>query len=127
MEYPTSNSLDFESLNANVSYVGLVIFLFAKLNRIRFKAGMQEKTKNLFHDFLGSLDTEANQPKGFLVLDSLVDTQEMIVLTFWETKEQMAQFYSPTNTALSNFVKSTQDFMELPPQRSDYEVVEYKM
>lgn len=88
---------------------------------------MQEQNKNLFHDFLCSLNSEANRPKGFLVLDNLVDTQEMIVLTLWETKEQMEQFYSPKNPALSNFVKNTQEFMEQPPQRSDYEVAEHKM
>jgi hypothetical protein len=101
--------------------------LFAKLNKVRSKAGMQEKNKNLLLKFLGSLDTEANRPKGYLVLDNLVDTQEIIVLTLWETKVQMTQFYSPNNPALSNFVKNTQEFMEQPPQRSDYEVVEYKM
>lgn len=88
---------------------------------------MQEKNKSLLLDFLGSLDAEANRPKGFLFLDNLVDPQEMIVLTLWETKEQMTQFYIPTNQALSNFVKKTQEFMEQPPQRSDYEVVAYKM
>ena len=88
---------------------------------------MQEKNKTLLLNFLGSLDAEANRPKGFLVLDNLGDPQEMIVLTLWETKEQMTQFYNPTNPALSVFVKGTQEFMEQPPQRSDYEVVEYKM
>jgi hypothetical protein len=88
---------------------------------------MEEKNKSLLLKFLGSLDTEVNRPRGFLVLDNLVDPQEMIVLTLWETKEQMTQFYSPTNPALSAFVKNTQEFMEQPPQRSDYEVVEYKM
>jgi hypothetical protein len=81
----------------------------------------------LLLDFLGSLNAEANRPKGFVFLDNLVDRKALIVLTFWENKEQMTQFYIPTNPVLSAFVKSTQEFMEQPPKRSDYAVVESKM
>ena len=104
-----------------------MIFCLQNSTEYALKQEWKKKTKACSLNFLGSLDTEANRPKGFLVLDNLVDTQEMIVLTLWETKEQMTQFYSPNNPTLSSFVKNTQEFMEQPPQRSDYEVVEYKM
>ena len=59
-------------------------------------------------------------------MDNLNDAEEMVVLTFWDTKQNMDEFYKPDNKMLSDFMKSTQSMLEQPPQRSDYEVVEFK-
>jgi heme-degrading monooxygenase HmoA len=78
-------------------------------------------------DFFGSIEGTVKRMKGFLVMDNLKDAEEMVVLTFWEIRQEMDEFYKPDNKALSDFMKSTQSMLEQPPQRSDYEVVEFKI
>ena len=57
-------------------------------------------------------------------MDNLKDKQEMLALTFWETRQDMDAFYQQDNKALAEFIKNTQ-LLEQPPQRTDYEVVKF--
>jgi heme-degrading monooxygenase HmoA len=59
--------------------------------------------------------------KGCLVMDNMKDVQESIVLTFWETKEDMDAFYDPDNKTLSNFVETAKTLFEQMPKRNDYQ------
>ncbi len=101
----------------------LVTFLFVKLNRVRSRVGLREQNKKTLLDFLASLENLPNKPENYMVLDNLADEQETVVLTFWKSREQMNDFYRPDNEVLAGFVNGTKQFMEQPPQRSDYEVV----
>ena len=76
-------------------------------------------------DFFGSLEGKVQGMKGFLIMDNLKDEQETLVLTFWEIRQDMEAFYQPDNKALAEFIKNTQQLLEQPPQRTDYEVVKF--
>ena len=69
-------------------------------------------------DFFDSIEGTVKGMKGYLVMDNLKEAEEMLVLTFWETRQDMDEFYKPDNKALSDFVKSTQSMLEQPPQRA---------
>ena len=57
-------------------------------------------------------------------MENSKDKQEMLALTFWETRQDMDAFYQQDNKALAEFIKNTQ-LLEQPPQRTDYEVVKF--
>jgi heme-degrading monooxygenase HmoA len=60
-------------------------------------------------------------------MHSMSDEQESVVLTFWETKEDMDAFYSPANKIVASFLERARPFMEGAPERSDYSVEELAM
>ncbi len=55
-------------------------------------------------EFFKEVRTQVNKMKGFIVMDSLEDASESIVLTFWESKEFMDSFYQADNRLLSDLV-----------------------
>jgi heme-degrading monooxygenase HmoA len=99
---------------------------FVKHNRARSFLGKREENTKLLLEFFASLEGKVNGIKGFTILDNAVDLQETLVLTFWETKQDMDAFYSPSNKALADFVEKSKPLMEQMPQRTDYSVVKFK-
>jgi hypothetical protein len=51
----------------------------------------------------------------------------LIVLTFWENKEDMDAFYHPDSKILSDLVDKLKPSFEQPPERKDYEVIKFKL
>ena len=48
---------------------------------------------------------------------------ETLVLTFWESKEVMDNYYPKTNYSLSNFVQEVKPMFEKMPERISYNIV----
>ena len=65
---------------------------YVKHNKARLKAGKREESTKKILEFLNKLEGKVKGMKGFLVMDNMKDAQESIVLTFWETKEDMDTF-----------------------------------
>lgn len=96
-----------------------------KHNKIRFKSlENRDKGTRMFIEFFGSIrkDQAGKEMRGHMILDSMSDPQESIVLTFWDTKEELDKFYSPQNKALANLVERAKPLFEKMPERSDYAV-----
>ena len=70
----------------------------------------RDKGTRMFIEFFGSMRQEevGKEMRGHIILDNINDLQESIVLTFWETKEDMDKFYMSQNKALANLVKRAQ-------------------
>ena len=64
---------------------------------------------------------------GFAIMDSLKDSQQSIVLTFWGTKDDMDSFYTSDNRVLTDFVESSRTLFEEMPERNDYGVSSFKI
>jgi heme-degrading monooxygenase HmoA len=62
--------------------------------------------------------------RGHIILESVNDIQESIILTFWETREDMDRFYSTQNEALGSLVERAKPLFEKMPERTDYTVSE---
>ncbi len=95
---------------------------YVKHNKARLKAGKREESTKMLLEFLNKLEGKVKGMKGFLVMDNTKDVQESIVLTFWETKEDMEAFYDPDNKTLSNFVETKKPLFEQMPERNDYQI-----
>ena len=100
---------------------------YSKHNRVRFKSlEKKEAGIKMFTEFFSSIRKEevGKKMKGDIILDSTSDFQESIVLTFWETREDMDKFYSTQNKALANLVERAKPLFEKMPERTDYAVSE---
>ena len=101
---------------------------YVKHNKARLKAGKKEESTKMLLEFFNKLEGKVKGMKGFLVMDSVKDIQESIVLTFWETKEDMDTFYNPDNNeTLADFVEAAKPLFEQIPERSDYQISSFKV
>ncbi len=60
-------------------------------------------------------------------MDSLEDHSESIVLTFWETKEEMDNFYQVGNHLLSDLVEKLEPSFQTLPERRGYQVSDFQI
>ena len=92
---------------------------YVKHNKARLRADKREESTKMLLEFFNKLEGKVKGMKGFLVMDNMKDIHESIVLTFWETKEDMDAFYSPDNKTLANFVETAKpSFGQMPYLRS---------
>jgi hypothetical protein len=100
---------------------------YVKHNKVRFKSlENRDKGTKMFIEFFDSIRKEdaGKEMRGHMILDSTNDLQESIILTFWETREDMDKFYSPQNKALANLVERAKPLFEKMPERTDHAVSE---
>ena len=55
-------------------------------------------------------------------MENIENGRETIVLTFWETREDMENYYSKDNNILSDLVDKVKPMFEQMPERSDYKI-----
>ena len=56
-------------------------------------------------------------------MENIENDRETIVLTFWETKEDMEKYYSKDNDILFNLVEKVKTMFVQMPEKSDYKIV----
>ena len=103
------------------------IIKYVKNNRVKLKTGKREETTKVLLEFFKEVEGKATGMRGFVVMDGIQDLQESIVLTFWETKEDMDAFYQPDNRTLSDLVEKLKPSFEEPPIRKDYQIAKFKV
>ena len=83
----------------------------------------------MFTEFFGNIRREelGKEMRGHIILDSISDVRESIILTFWETREDMDKFYSQYNEALASLVQRAKPLFEKMPERTDYAVSELSL
>jgi hypothetical protein len=62
---------------------------FVKHNKAKLKAGTREESAKILLDFFSHLQGKVKGMAGYVIMDNINDEQETIVLTFWNTKEEM--------------------------------------
>ncbi len=100
---------------------------YSKHNKVRFKSlEDRNKGRTMFAEFFNSIKKEefGKNMRGHIILESANDIQESIILTFWETREDMDKFYSIQNRDLANLVNRAKALFEKMPERTDYTVSE---
>jgi heme-degrading monooxygenase HmoA len=95
---------------------------FLKLNRVRLRDGMRDKATTKFKEFFANIQGNINGFKGYTILENDEDSNEMVVLTFWKSKEDMDNYYSNTNYSLSNLVQEVKPMFEKMPERISYNI-----
>jgi heme-degrading monooxygenase HmoA len=99
---------------------------YVKYNKVRLKAGKRNESNETILEFFKEVQEIITEMKGFIVMDSLDDPSESIVLTFWETKKDMDKFYHKDNRILTDLVEKLKPSFEQLPERKDYQVSEFK-
>ena len=100
---------------------------YVKHNKVRIKAGIKrEEITKMLLEFFEEIKEKSTSMKGFMVMDDLQDIQEIVVLTFWERREDIDSFYKPENKLLSDLVKKLNPSFEQLPVRKDYHVAKFK-
>jgi heme-degrading monooxygenase HmoA len=66
----------------------------------------------LLLEFFKVLAEKPTGMKGFLAMDDIQDLQESVVITFWERKEDMDEFYKSDNKALTDLVEKLKPSFE---------------
>ena len=73
-------------------------------------------------EFFKEVQSQVNKMKGFIVMDRVDDPSESIVLTFWESKEDMDKFYQTDNGILADLVEKLKPSFESLQERVEYQV-----
>ena len=98
-----------------------------KLNRVRLKDGMRERASRTFKDFFATIQGKEKGFNGFIILENEEDSHETLVLTLWESKRDMDNYYSNTNKRLSSLLDEVKPMFEKMPQRITYNVASLEL
>lgn len=97
---------------------------YAKVNLVQLKKGKRRQNTDNLKEFFDHINKKTKSMRGFMIMDSLENTQETIVITLWETKEDMDEYYRADNKLLSDFVLKSSANFESSPTRKDYEITD---
>jgi quinol monooxygenase YgiN len=101
---------------------------YVKHNKIRIKTDKKrDEVTDVLLKFFEKIERNPMGMKGFMVMDDLQDSQESIVITFWERKEEMDLFYKPDGNVLGDLVEKLKSSFEHSPERKDYEIAKFKV
>jgi heme-degrading monooxygenase HmoA len=100
--------------------------IIVKLNRVTLKDGMREKATRKFKEFFATILGKEKGFKGFIILEN-EDSHETLVLTLWDSKGDMDNYYSNTNKRLSSLVDEVKPMFEKMPERITYNVASLEL
>ena len=100
---------------------------YIKHNRVRLKEGSQKKVTEIFTEFFENIKGTVKGLKGYAILENIENDRETIVLTFWENREDMENYYSKDNKILSDLVEKVKPMFEQMPERSDYKIALFEI
>ena len=105
--------------NSNLKYI--------KINRVRLKAASQKKVTEIFKEFFEDIKGTIKGLKGYAIFENIENDKETVVLTFWENKEDMENYYSKDNKILSDLVDKVKPMFDEMPERSDYKIALFEI
>ncbi|HYZ96427.1 MAG TPA: antibiotic biosynthesis monooxygenase [Nitrososphaeraceae archaeon] len=100
---------------------------YIKYNRVRLKEGCQKKVTEIFIKFFKDIKGTVKGLKGYAILENIENDKETIVLTFWNNREDMENYYSKDNKILSDLVDKVKPMFEQMPDRSDYKTALFEI
>ena len=100
---------------------------YIKHNRVRLKEGSQKKVTEIFVKFFEDIKGTVTGLKGYSISENIENDRETIVLTYWETREDMENYYSKDNKILSDLVDKVKPMFEQMPERSDYKIALFEI
>lgn len=97
---------------------------YAKLNMVHLKKGKRTQNMDNLKEFFEEINNKVKGMRGFIIMDSIENMQETIVITLWQTREDMDEYYRADNKILSDFVQKSAANFESSPVRKDYEITD---
>jgi heme-degrading monooxygenase HmoA len=89
--------------------------------------GMREKATRKFREFFATIQGKEKGLKGFIILENDNDRNETLILTLWESKRDMDNYYSDTNKRLSSLVEEVKPMFIKMPERITYNVASLEL
>jgi heme-degrading monooxygenase HmoA len=102
-------------------------FEYIKYNKVRLKEGSQKKVTEIFKEFFENIKGTIKGLKGYTILENSENDKETVVITFWETREDMEKYYSKDNKILSDLVEKVKPMFEQMPERLDYKIALFEL
>lgn len=65
--------------------------------------------------------------KGYAILENIENDRETVVLTFWDKKENMVNYYSEDNDRLRDLVEKVKPMFERLPERNSYKISSFEI
>ena len=100
---------------------------YIKHNRVRLKEVSQKKVTGIFKEFFQDIKGTVKGLKGYAILENIENDKETIVLTFWDNRENMENYYSKDNNILSELVEKVKPMFEQMPERSNYKITLFEV
>jgi heme-degrading monooxygenase HmoA len=100
---------------------------YIKHNRVRLKQGSQKQIIKIFKEFFEDIKATVKGLKEYAILENIENDRETIVLTFWESREDMENYYSKDNNILFGLVEKVKPMFEQMPERSGYKIVLFEL
>jgi heme-degrading monooxygenase HmoA len=100
---------------------------YIKHTRVRFKEGSQKQITEIFKEFFEEIKGTVKGLKVYAILENVENDRETIVLTFWETKEDMENYYSKDSKILSDLVEKVKPIFEQMLKRSNYKIALFEV
>ena len=100
---------------------------YIKHNRVRLKEASQKKITQIFKEFFQDIKGTVKGLKGYAILENIENDKETIVLTFWDNREDMENYYSKDNNIISELVEKVKPMFEQMPERSDYKIALFEI
>jgi len=96
-------------------------------NKVRLKEDSQKKVTEIFKEFFENIKGTIKGLKGYTILENTENDKETVVLTFWETREDMENYYSKDSKILSDLVEKVKPMFEQMPERLDYKIALFEL
>ena len=100
---------------------------YIKYNKVRLKEGSQKKVTEIFTEFFENIKGTVKGLKGYAILENIENDKETVVLTFWDKREDMENYYSKDSKILSDLVEKVKPMFEQMPERLDYKIVLFEL
>jgi heme-degrading monooxygenase HmoA len=100
---------------------------YIKHNKVRLKEGSQKKVTEIFKEFFENIKGTVKGLKGYAILENIENDKETVVLTFWDKREDMENYYSKDSKILSDLVEKVKPMFEQMPERLDYKIVLFEL
>jgi hypothetical protein len=99
---------------------------YIKYNKVLVNPSKRDESTRMILEFFKQIQREIKEMKGFIVMDNIDNSSESIVLTFWQSKEDMDRFYYSDNRFLSDLVEKLKPSFEQMPERKDYQILNFE-
>ncbi len=100
---------------------------YIKYNKVRLKEGSQKKVTEIFKEFFENIKGTVKGLKGYAILENIENDKETVVLTFWDKREDMENYYSKDSKILSDLIEKVKPMFEQMPERLDYKIALFEL
>lgn len=101
--------------------------VYAKHNNALMRSGKREEAAKLLADFYSMNEGQLKGFRGFVLINGHKDPQQLIGLTFWDTKQNMDDYYTLDNQLYVTLQEKLKPLVESEVERWDNSIAHIKI